>query len=251
MTDHPTTAAQHEHLSPWQFSLLALSIYVLGALLVETVCQLPPEAAKILRISDTVICFIFIGDFFARLYRAESKSAFLKWGWIDLISSIPMLDVFRWGRIARIVRVLRILRAFRSTRLLLNHFLSRRAESAFAATLCIACTLVIFSAIAILNVEKAPDSNIKGAEDALWWAMSTITTVGYGDRYPVTKEGRVLGVLLMTVGVGLFGTFTGFVASWFLSSRQQQAVAAEETVNARLERIEKLLKDIKRSEDNP
>lgn len=62
-------------------------------------------------------------------------------------------------------------------------------------------------------METAPESNIKTAEDAIWWAFVTITTVGYGDRFPVTTEGRIIAALLMTAGVGLFGTFTGFIAS--------------------------------------
>ena len=76
--------------------------------------------------------------------------------------------------------------------------------------------MVIFSSIAILQVETDPNSNIKTAEDAIWWAYVTITTVGYGDKFPVTTEGRIIAAVLMTVGVGLFGTFTAFLASWFV-----------------------------------
>jgi voltage-gated potassium channel len=109
----------------------------------------------------------------------------------------------------------------------------------------ISITLVIFSSIAILNVETKPESNIKGAEDALWWAVVTITTVGYGDKYPITTEGRIIGALLMTAGVGLFGAFTGYVASWFLGSRQKSEADTTDTVNERLIRIERLLEKIK------
>jgi voltage-gated potassium channel len=76
--------------------------------------------------------------------------------------------------------------------------------------------MIIFGSIAILQVEHDPNSNIKTAEDAIWWAFVTITTVGYGDKYPVTTEGRIIAGFLMITGVGLFGTFTGFIASWFL-----------------------------------
>lgn len=82
--------------------------------------------------------------------------------------------------------------------------------------------MVIFSAIAILQVEDDPNSNIKTAEDAIWWAYVTITTVGYGDKYPVTTEGRIIAAFLMTTGVGLFGTFTGFLASWFVAEKKQE-----------------------------
>ena len=68
----------------------------------------------------------------------------------------------------------------------------------------------------------------------MWWACATITTVGYGDRYPITTEGRIVGVVLMTVGVGLFGTFTGFVASWFLQNlrvRETEKTEEEERLS--------------------
>src|SRR3972149_6773059 len=71
----------------------------------------------------------------------------------------------------------------------------------------------------VLHFEDVPEANIKGPEDAVWWAFVTMTTVGYGDRFPVTSEGRLAGALLMVAGVGLFGTFSGFVAAWFLAPK--------------------------------
>jgi voltage-gated potassium channel len=77
---------------------------------------------------------------------------------------------------------------------------TKRTESAFLAVALVAILLLIGSSISILQVETAPESNIKTADDALWWALSTITTVGYGDRYPVTPEGRFVAGLLMCAG---------------------------------------------------
>ena len=82
--------------------------------------------------------------------------------------------------------------------------------------------VIIFSSISILIVETAPDSNIKTAEDAVWWTFVTITTVGYGDKYPVTTEGRLIGIIVMVVGVGLFGTYTGYIASLFVSEGKKE-----------------------------
>ena len=86
-----------------------------------------------------------------------------------------------------------------------------------------AILMVIFSSIAILQVEDSPESNIKTAEDAVWFSYVTITTVGYGDKYPVTTEGRIIAAVLMTTGVGLFGIFTGFVASWFVEDKREES----------------------------
>lgn len=80
----------------------------------------------------------------------------------------------------------------------------------------LAVLLIIFSSIAILQVENAPNSNTQTAEDAIWWSYVTITTVGYGDSYPVTTEGRIIAMFLMTTSVGFFGTFTAYIASIFV-----------------------------------
>jgi voltage-gated potassium channel len=88
--------------------------------------------------------------------------------------------------------------------------------------------LVVFASVAILQFEQVQGANITTAQDAVWWAVVTLTTVGYGDRYPITGEGRAVATLLMVAGVGLFGTFSGYVASWFLvpgKERQESEVS--------------------------
>ena len=196
--------------------VVVLSIYVLGALTIDTIYVLPPETSTLLNYIDNTICAFFFLEFCVRFYQAENKWVFMRWGWIDLISSIPMVDFLRAGRVLRLIRLLRLIRAFRSIHQLLHHIFRNKAQGAFTSVSILAVLLIIFSAIGILQVEKDPNSNIKTAEDALWWAYVTITTVGYGDKYPVTTEGRLIAVVLMTGGVGLFGTFTAYVASWFV-----------------------------------
>lgn len=205
-------------LTGFQLLMLVLCVYVLVALLIEGMFKLPPQISSLLQMLDTAICFIFLGDFFYRLHRAENKAAFLKWGWIDFISSIPMLSWFRWGRIVRVVRLIRILRSIRSLKFILAVLFENRAKGTFSTVVLATVSLLIFSSIAILNVETVPEANIKTAGDALWWAMATITTAGYGDKFPVTTEGRIIAVILMTAGVGFFGTLTAYIASVFLNT---------------------------------
>jgi voltage-gated potassium channel len=202
-------------LSSLNSIVLVLSAYVLIALLIDTLFILPTEISRLLDLIDNLICIFFLFEFFLRFYKSENKLKFLRWGWIDLISSIPTLDLFRAGRALRLFRLIRILRAFRSVRHLISHFYANKAKGTFMTVFIIALLMVIFSAIAILQVETDQNSNIKTAEDAIWWAYVTITTVGYGDKFPVTTEGRIIAAALMTVGVGVFGTFAGFLASWF------------------------------------
>lgn len=196
--------------------IIFLSIYLLGALLVDVFFQLPEEISSLLQIFDFVICAVFFLDFSIRFYQAGNKLEFMKWGWIDLVASIPMVDFLRMGRLVRVIRILRIIKAFKNIKAFMDSFFVNKAEGTINSALIVACMMVIFSSILILQVEKDPTSNITTAGDALWWAFVTITTVGYGDLYPVTLEGRLVAVILMTTGVGLFGTFTAFVASWFV-----------------------------------
>ena len=205
-----------------QIISLVLSIYILGSLIFKTLFQFSQQTTDLLDKIDFLICLFFLYDFFARFYQAKSKLQFLKWGWIDFISSIPVLGVFQWARISRVIRIIRILRAFRSTKILLQYLFRSRSRGTFATAMLVTLLMMIFSSIAILNFEKAPNSNIKDPEDAIWWAFTTITTVGYGDRYPVTTEGRVVAALLMTSSVGLFGIFTGFIASFFVTEDQKK-----------------------------
>jgi voltage-gated potassium channel len=75
-----------------------------------------------------------------------------------------------------------------------------------------------FGSLEILHIEQnASGANIVSASDALWYVIVTISTVGYGDRFPVTNEGRLVGALIIVVGVGIFGTFTGYLANLFLA----------------------------------
>ncbi len=143
----------------------------------------------------------------------------------------------RWGRLARILRILRVLRGLRATRILAELALHRRAENAFLAAGLLPLLLVVFGSVAVLHFEVYPESNIRTAEDALWWAVATITTVGYGDRYPVTSEGRLVAGFLMAAGVGLFGVFTAYLASWFMGSKPspEQASLAREVQELRTE----------------
>ena len=206
---------QHE-LRPYQLFMFALGVYVLLALAAQTFLSLSASTSAILDHVDDLICVFFFVDFWINLFSARDKLAYLKWGWIDLLSSIPMFDVARAGRLARIIRILRAFRGIRTARFLADYWIHRRADGAFFAVALLSILLVLFSSIAILQFETSPEGNIRTPQDALWWAFATITTVGYGDKFPVTTEGRMIAAVLMTAGVGMFGSFTGLIASWIL-----------------------------------
>ena len=238
-----------EKLSLMQLIILALSIYVLTALGLQTLLKLPPEVDDLLNAVDTMICFVFLFDFFFRLSQAPSRLGFLKWGWIDLVSSIPTITFLRWGRIFRAAKIVRILRGFKSTKELILHVYGNRAKGTFATVVLISVLLVIFSSIAIINFETDNDSGFKTPADALWWSVVTITTVGNCNKYPATLEGRCVAILLTLAGVGLFGTFTGYMANFFLEPDQKNEIAGIEKLAAEIRCLNGKIESMERKID--
>ena len=217
-----TNDAAHGELGLFQILVLVLSVFVLGALAAQTFFTLSPEVNILLDRIDTLVCFVFIADFFYRLYKAESKAEFMRWGWIDLISSIPAVEVLRWGRIVRVVRLLRVLRAFRSVKSVIKYVYRNRARAALSTAGITAFLLAIFSSIAILTFENFPGANITSAGDGLWWSFYTMANIDYMGHYPVSIEGKAIRLLLVVAGMVLFGIFTGYVASIFLEEEEEE-----------------------------
>ena len=117
---------------------------------------------------------------------------------------------------------LRLLRAY-GIKNVARSLLQDRAGSALLTLLLMGILVLEFGSLEILHVEQnAPGANITSASDALWYIIVTISTVGYGDRYPVTNEGRIVGSLIIVVGVGIFGTFTGYLANLFLAPSRRR-----------------------------
>ena len=208
-----------KEISLFNIIILVLSFYIILSLIVTTFFILSKEIVVLLNYVDNFICFIFLVDFGVRFKNANNKLVFMKWGWIDLVASIPFLDIFRAGRLLRLIRLLRIFRALKSTKSIFEHINRNKKQSALTSVALLSFVVVIFSSIAILEFETEVNSNIKTAEDAIWWSYVTITTVGYGDKFPITTEGRIIGAILMTTGVGIFGTFTALVSSWFIQNK--------------------------------
>jgi voltage-gated potassium channel len=228
----------------YQLFMLFLCVYAIVALTLGVLLPVGDEVKGVLKYVDFAVCGIFFVDFLFCLHRAPNRIRyFFTWGWIDLLSSVPRSDAFRVGRIARLLRILRVLRGLRATKVISSYFIGRRAESTLFAVVAVTFTMLVFASIAILNFEAEADGNIKTAEDALWWAATTVTTVGYGDRYPVTLEGRAVAVMLMTVGVGLFGTLSGVVAAWFLVPQRQGTHDEVAELRATVSELKELLNE--------
>ena len=176
-----------------------------------------PSLQLVLSVMNGLFSGIFLGDFLYRIFTAPSAAHyfFRGFGWADLFASLPFAQV----KILRLFRVLRVFRLLRELgpRTLWTTLIHDRANSALMTLLLMGILVLQFGSLSILAIEgKADGANITSASDALWYTVVTISTVGYGDQFPVTNAGRLLGTLIIVVGVGIFGTFTGYLANLFL-----------------------------------
>lgn len=211
--------------APYLLFILLISILAIVILAADMFVAPESDTRRILHYADTLLCVLLFGDFLVCFINAKHKPKYmLTWGWLDLASSIPAVGFLRWGRAARLARVLRVLRGVRSARILMRFILEKRAQSVGLAAALTSIVVIAVSSIAILHLESAAgaEANIRTADDALWWSLVTITTVGYGDRFPVTMEGRCVAIALMVVGVGLIGTWSGIAASWFMAAADER-----------------------------
>jgi voltage-gated potassium channel len=250
---HPKSPAGTEVIGVFQIVILVLSVVVLSLLAVNTAFNLPPDISTALQTIDTIVCFILLFDFVARFRKAESKLQFMKWGWIDLISSIPNLSGFpylshlRWGRVVRIFQIIRLIRALRATHKVANLLLKDRFQTGVAAIILLSTLFLIFSTLGILICERNnPSANIKNVSDALWWSVATLTTANAGNEYPVTAAGRCLGMMMTLSGVGLFGGLSGLAASFFIGTKDKKITNEESKILARLEQLEQKIDRLKR-----
>jgi hypothetical protein len=205
--------------SSYEFFMLGVSLLSFLNLIIIFL-PLGQEINDVVFMIDRVTAFLFMADFIRRLIIAKNKSHyfFRQYGWSDLIASIPVtaFNIFRVFRVLRFIRVSRLL-GFRT---LFDMLKKNLAETALYSVFFAILLVLQFGSIAILVTERAsPESNIQTASDALWWVFVSITTVGYGDRFPVTDLGRLVGVVTLTLGVGLFGVVTGYIANAFLGKR--------------------------------
>lgn len=189
------------------------------------------EVDQVITIVDGLLCIIFLIDFAWRLATAPDRRVYMRWGWADFLGSLPVPGL-RLFRSVYIVRAVALLREAGGRRVVRQIF-RERAESAICLVAFIAITVLELAASLVLVAERAdPASNIRTGGDALWWAWVSVTTVGYGDYYPVTSWGRVIGSVLLGVGIGLVTTITGFLATKLLPQGVRQPAAEAEIEDA-------------------
>lgn len=201
-----------EVLQKLDLFLMVLGFAYLGVYSVQVLTDPPSDVFIALEIGGWVIYALFLLDLLARIIvwlpRFRELSGwiqFIKANWLAIVAAvIPALRSFR---VLRVLVVLRGVSPFVQTRM-----------AKVAVMVGVALPLIIYTAsLSVLEAERQdPNAFIQSFGDALWWSMVTVTTVGYGDLFPVTAEGRFVGTFLIFTGIGLFSTVTALIASWVM-----------------------------------
>jgi voltage-gated potassium channel len=245
----PRTVPGMAALDPNELKGAAYEIFVLLVSMlsvVNTLIVLLPFAWQIKQVAilvDGLVVPVFAFDFGYRFLTARSRSSYLwrRFGWADFLAIAPTLGAFR---IFRVVRVLRLFR-LQSGAVILEELDRSRARATFLLTLWLVIVVVEFAGIGVYLVESpAPGANITDAGDAIWWGFVTITTVGYGDQYPITEAGRIIGTILLFAGIALFSVLTGFIANTFLAPREgrvRRLRGAKPTLDDEIESLRSML----------
>ena len=215
-----------KHISIYALCIALLAITSFINFLLITFVPLEASIKQILTEFDYGVALIFLVDFLFRLLRAPKKLEYMRtWGWLDMLSAVPIpfFSIFRIVRVIRVAIMLRKMRLKDVERSITKH----PARSTIIATGFLAFLVMVSGSAIMLAVEKGdPSANIRTGGDALWWAIVTMATVGYGDKYPVTGGGRITATVVMAVGIVIFGVLSSYLASTFISSNEAQAKVA-------------------------
>ena len=217
--------------------MLVLAVLWLPVLIWPLVAHPSSGIANTLNAIDYLVWALFSVEYLTKLYLAPDRGRFVRTHLIDLV--VIVVPLLRPVRALRLVRLVRLGRAA-----IVAGEVLRRAKSILTHKglhfVLLSVVLLVFVAAALEKAFEAGTrgSNIHSYGDSLWWSVVTITTVGYGDRFPVTSGGRGIAVVLMLVGIGLVGVITATLASYFIEQDKDNDLSA---IEERLARIEALL----------
>lgn len=213
--------AKRPEFNFFQLALLTLAPLCLLLLLVNSTNDLPSEVGQVIQLADLTICAVFFFEFWYELYKAPSKIQYLKWGWLDLLASIPMIDSARALWLVRLLRVIRVIRLIRLSYKLSSVIFYYCKHHVLKFVVLTEIILLLCGSLSILALESDV-GNITTAHDAIWWTFNTLVAPDRTTFYPVTIGGKVLsGVLVICRLIG-YSLMVGQIVAWFIHIREQE-----------------------------
>lgn len=216
----------------FSFFIQALILISIITFSVETIPDLKPQTRTILQSIEIFSVLVFTAEYLLRIYVADNKPKFIfsLFGIIDFLAILPFYLSF--GVDLRSLRALRFLRLFRVLKLVrynkaMNHFTKaiKTAKEEILLFIFITLILIYFSAVGIYYFEnQAQPQHFSSIFDSLWWAIITLTTVGYGDVYPITVGGKVFTFFILMIGLGIVAIPTGIISSALTKSIDKKEV---------------------------
>lgn len=202
------------NLSPVEMVVLSMTVFVVFSLVLQESITINPEMGRLLSWMDNVCCVVFLSEWIYRFVHAEKKRSFVLRNFIDLIASIPFgwLPGLKALRLMRLVQVIRIAGSVNRFATYCRHNSIQTARFAFF----ILFTLLMMTGPVLILFFEYDSGSINTAENALWWTYCTVTTIGYGDLYPVTTGGRIFTVFVSLGGIGMFGILSTLLINYVI-----------------------------------
>lgn len=240
------SASPRKRSNAYQIFIFVLTVLSL-AIMAVNLLPVSPSTHDLLTYYDNFICVLFLIDFFFNLFQAPRKSDYFirERGWLDLLGSIPSLGISEFGgllrlaRLSRLARITRLLRGENKRALVADVVQNRNQYTAFITVLMTMIVLTVTSVLVLQFESKSPDAKILTGGEALWYSLVTITTVGYGDYFPVTSAGRATAAFIMIAGVGIIGALASILSSILVgqppSQEEQEAPSPSQAHSIELE----------------
>lgn len=206
-------------------AIAGLALFSAILLVIELTIELAGSQLEVIIALDIFIAALFLFDFLYEYATAHNRKEYMRKNWFYLFASIPVAGgPFQAMRTIQLLRIIRIVRLYMRIKALSEKTEAISKHSSRYIFISLFSVIVIFTGSTLFyQYEQAANSGINTYFDAVWWSVVTATSVGYGDIYPVTIQGRVIAMALMIFGLALLGTIVGLVSNYFLVETVSEA----------------------------